>query len=69
MTATELIFIPKNKQQLHHSQTNDTAELQCVRHEQPAVPPHCSSSGFPKIVKITKFFKMFKHAPLSPAQQ
>jgi hypothetical protein len=63
VTATKLIFISQNKQQLHHTQTNSTTELHSVGHKTLMVPPHHSSGGFPKIFKVTKRFKMFKCDP------
>jgi hypothetical protein len=62
VTATKLTFVPQNKQQPHHTQTNGAIELHSVGQARHMIIPYLSSSGFPKTFNITVRYKTFSRA-------
>jgi hypothetical protein len=61
VTKLKLILIPKNKQQLHCSQSSCATQLRCVWHKRLTVLSRYSSGGFLTNFKVTMWYKMFKH--------
>jgi len=59
VTATKWTFVPQNKLQPRHTQTNGVTELHSVGQVRRMIIPHLSSSGFPKTFNITVWYKTF----------